>query len=84
MPAPPAPDPHNPRSPEGIADGVRLLPNGRGAAAILAAGIGSLALGVFAFAGDAFESVRRTFNSSNLVAVLLPHQRDSTTYRFAR
>lgn len=28
-------------------------PNGPGAAAILAAGVGSLALGVFAFAGDA-------------------------------
>ena len=30
------------------------LPNGTGAAAILAAGIGSAALGVFALAGDAF------------------------------
>jgi hypothetical protein len=37
------------------------LPNGPGAAAILAAGIGSAALGVFAFAGDAVPAVRRAF-----------------------
>jgi hypothetical protein len=35
------------------------LPNGPGAAAILAAGIGSGALGVLAFAGDTFPAVRR-------------------------
>ncbi|HQT79515.1 MAG TPA: hypothetical protein PLD10_20920 [Rhodopila sp.] len=33
------------------------LPNGRGAAAILAAGIGSATLGVLALAGDAFAPV---------------------------
>lgn len=38
------------------------LPNGPGAAAILAAGIGSFALGVFAFAGDAVPAVRSAFN----------------------
>jgi hypothetical protein len=38
------------------------LPNGPGAAAILAAGIGSFALGVFAFAGDAVSAVRNGFN----------------------
>jgi len=37
------------------------LPNGPGAAAILAAGIGSGALGVFAFAADAFRAVGRAF-----------------------
>jgi hypothetical protein len=38
------------------------LPNGPGAAAILAAAIGSAALGVFAFAGDAVPAVRNAFN----------------------
>ena len=35
------------------------LPNGPGAAAILAAGIGSGALGMFAFAGDAVPAIGR-------------------------
>jgi hypothetical protein len=35
------------------------LPSGPGAAAILAAGIGSLALGLFALAGDASAVVKR-------------------------
>jgi hypothetical protein len=39
-----------------------ILPNGPGAAAILAAGIGSAALGVFALAGDAFPAINRFFN----------------------
>jgi hypothetical protein len=38
------------------------LANGPGAAAVLAAGIGSLALGVFAFAGDAAPQIGRAFN----------------------
>jgi hypothetical protein len=37
------------------------VPNGPGAAAILAAGIGSAALGVFALAGDAFPAINRLF-----------------------
>jgi hypothetical protein len=37
------------------------LPNGPGAAAILAAGIGSAALGVFALAGDAFPAINKLF-----------------------
>ena len=41
------------------------LPNGTGAAAILAAGIGSAALGVFALAGDAFPSINRLFHSTH-------------------
>ncbi len=47
---------------EGFDDGLVLLRNGPGAAAILAAGIGSLALGVFAFAGDALPTVKHTFD----------------------
>jgi peptidoglycan biosynthesis protein MviN/MurJ (putative lipid II flippase) len=41
------------------------LPNGPGAAAILAAGIGSAALGVFALAGDAVPAINRFFNFYN-------------------
>jgi hypothetical protein len=37
------------------------IPNGPGAAAVLAAGIGSLALGVFSFAGDAVPRVGHAF-----------------------
>ena len=37
------------------------LANGPGAAAILAAGIGSAALGVFALAGDAFPAINKLF-----------------------
>jgi hypothetical protein len=37
------------------------IPNGAGAAAIFGAAIGSLALGVFAFAGDVFPEVRGAF-----------------------
>ena len=37
------------------------LPSGPGAAAILAAGIGSLALGVLAFGADAMPSLKRLF-----------------------
>ena len=36
--------------------------NGAGAAAILAAGVGSLALGVCAFAGDALPAAHKAFN----------------------
>lgn len=46
-------------------DTSEALPNGPGAAAILAAGIGSLALGVFAFAGDASPPILRAFNFWN-------------------
>jgi len=41
------------------------LANGPGAAAILAAGIGSLALGVFALAGDASPAIKGAFNFWN-------------------
>ena len=42
--------------------GLEPLPNGPGAAAILAAGVGSMALGVFAFAGDALPAARQAFD----------------------
>jgi hypothetical protein len=38
------------------------LPNGPGAAAILAAGIGSGVLGIFAFAGDASAAIGKAFS----------------------
>jgi hypothetical protein len=52
------------KAPEGTIGGAsgETLPNGPGAAAILAAGIGSAALGVFALAGDAFPAINRFFN----------------------
>jgi hypothetical protein len=37
------------------------LPNGPGAAAILAAGKGSLVLGIFAFTADAVPAIQRVF-----------------------
>ena len=51
------------RGPED-ANGARseILPNGPGAAAILAAGVGSLALGVFAFCADVSPSLKQTFD----------------------
>ncbi len=42
-----------------------LIPNGPGAAAILAAGIGCFALGLFATLGDAFAPVGNFFNFYN-------------------
>lgn len=51
-----------PPTSEGAArDAASRLRSGPGAAAILAAGLGSLALGVFAFVGDAWPAVRRAF-----------------------
>ena len=38
------------------------IPNGSGAAAILAAGIGCMALGVFALAGDASAAINHFFS----------------------
>ena len=49
--------------PSGRADGAApgQIPSGPGAAAILAAGLGSLALGVFALAGDAWPRLGHAF-----------------------
>jgi hypothetical protein len=49
-------------APGPIADPPGDLPSGPGAAAILAAGLGSFALGVFALAGDAWPRVKAAFN----------------------
>jgi hypothetical protein len=45
--------------------GVRALPNGLGAAAILAAAIGCATLGVLAFAGDASAVIGKMLNFYN-------------------
>jgi len=50
---------HRPPGPE--ADARAGLPNGGAAAAILAAGIGSFALGVLSFIGDVSLDMRRAF-----------------------
>ena len=42
-------------------DGLDLTPNGSSAAAILAAGIGSLTLGLLSFIGDGWPSARSAF-----------------------
>jgi len=46
------------------------LPNGEGMAAILAAGIGCAALGVFAFLGDAVKGIGEFFNFYNPTGTL--------------
>lgn len=46
------------------------LPNGPGAAAILAAGIGCAAMGIFAFAGDAWSGIGKALNVYNPVGTL--------------
>ena len=47
------------------AEATDAVPNGPGAAAILAAGIGSFAIGLFATLGDAFPAVARFFTFYN-------------------
>jgi hypothetical protein len=46
------------------------LPNGPGMAAILAAGMGCAALGIFAFLGDAFKGIGQFFNFYNPTGAL--------------
>jgi hypothetical protein len=41
------------------------IPNGSGGAAILAAGIGCAAMGILAFAGDAWDSINKALNFYN-------------------
>jgi hypothetical protein len=43
-------------------DAAPVIPNGPGAAAILAAGIGALALGILAFAADAVPAIGQAMN----------------------
>lgn len=47
-----------------------LIPNGPGGAAILAAGIGSAALGILAFAGDASPAIGKLLNFYNPTGTL--------------
>lgn len=49
---------------------VETIPNGPGAAAILAAGIGCAAVGILALAGDASEAVGKLLNFYNPVGGL--------------
>ena len=53
-----------------MAQDVDKLPNGPGAAAILAAGIGSAAMGVLAFAGDASDAIGKALNFYNPTGTL--------------
>jgi hypothetical protein len=46
------------------------IPNGSGAAAILAAGIGCAAVGILAFAGDASDAIGRLLNFYNHTGTL--------------
>jgi hypothetical protein len=45
-----------------ISQSVPAIPNGSGAAAILAASVGSFALGILAFAGDKSVAIKNTLN----------------------
>lgn len=56
---------HSATLPENLQENAAALPNGSGAAAILAAGIGSFTLGVFSVAGDQSVSLKRFFNFYN-------------------
>ncbi len=47
-----------------------VIPNGPGAAAILAAGIGCAAVGILAFAGDASDAIGRLLNFYNPTGTL--------------
>ena len=50
--------------------GADSLPNGSGAAAILAAGIGSAVLGILALAGDASDAIGKFLNFYNPTGTL--------------
>ncbi len=49
---------------------VEAIPNGPGAAAILAAGIGCAAIGILAFAGDASDAIGKFLNFYNPTGTL--------------
>jgi hypothetical protein len=54
----------------GSGSDVDTIPNGAGAAAILAAGIGCAAIGVLAFAGDASDTFGKALNFYNPTGTL--------------
>jgi hypothetical protein len=49
---------------------VDAIPNGPGAAAILAAGIGCAAIGILSFAGDASDAINKLLNFYNPTGAL--------------
>ncbi|MEO8565544.1 MAG: hypothetical protein ABI541_04100 [Betaproteobacteria bacterium] len=51
-------------------EAVGPIPNGPGAAAILAAGIGSAALGILSLAGDAWAAIGKSLNFYNPTGTL--------------
>lgn len=51
-------------------DRMETIPNGPGAAAILAAGLGCAAVGILALAGDASDAIGRFLNFYNPVGAL--------------
>jgi hypothetical protein len=53
-----------------IDTGQGVMPNGPGAAAILAAGIGCAVLGILALAGDASQAIGKALNFYNPVGAL--------------
>jgi hypothetical protein len=58
------------QSPGSAASNADAIPNGPGAAAILAAGIGCAAMGILAFAGDASAAIGRLLNFYNPTGTL--------------
>jgi hypothetical protein len=54
----------------GQTQNANAIPNGPGAAAILAAGIGCALMGILAFAGDASDSIGRALNFYNPTGAL--------------
>ncbi len=53
-----------------VSQDIDKTPNGPGAAAILAAGIGCAAMGILAFAGDASDSIGKALNFYNPTGTL--------------
>ena len=58
------------QSRDNVRSDKQTIPNGSGAAAILAAGIGCAAVGVLSFAGDASDGIGRLLNFYNPTGTL--------------
>jgi hypothetical protein len=58
------------RDPVAVEQSVETIPNGPGAAAILAAGIGCAVVGILALAGDASAAIGKMLNFYNPVGTL--------------
>ena len=61
---------NRPETRRGSGADVDTIPNGPGAAAILAAGIGCAAVGILAFAGDASDAIGKLLNFYNPTGAL--------------